>query len=89
MTFKSGDTIRATVTFKDWNGQAADPVSVAVTIYDGSSNKVVDKAPATRTGVGTYYYDYTPTKVDTYTIEFSGTLAGTTALQRATFEVAF
>lgn len=71
------DTVRITVKFKDIdsNGVEVDlvPSTVSVLIKDSSSNTVVSSA-ATALTSSIYYYDYTPTLPDTYTVKFTGLL---------------
>jgi len=72
------DTVRITVKFKDIdsNGIEVDlqPVSVSV-IIKNSSNAVVVSESADSLTQSIYYYDYTPTIADTYTVKFTGLLA--------------
>ena len=73
------DTIRITVKFVDINNVTGeqtevDPVSVSVTIKD-SDNTTIITASATKQAFAIWYYDFSPTSADTYTINFNGVLS--------------
>ena len=72
------DTVRITVKFKDIdsNGVEVDlaPVSVNVLIKNSSNATIVSEA-ANQLTTSIYYYDYTPTIADTYTVKFTGLLS--------------
>lgn len=72
------DTVRIRVKFVDTDpttGQQVDiyPVSVNVKIYD-SDNLMLLSESATELSPSIWYYDYTPTSADTYSVKFTGTL---------------
>ena len=73
------DTVRITVKFKDIdsNGVEVDlaPISVNVLIKDSSAATIVSSSATSLTS-SIYYYDYTPTIADTYTVKFTGLLVG-------------
>lgn len=78
------DTVRIRVKFVDINTVTGaqfevSPVSVAVTITDSQNNLEVSAA-ATQLTSSTWYYDYTPTVADTYTVKFVGLLANSTSI---------
>lgn len=86
-----GDTVRLTVQFRNWAGQAVDPDTVTVKIYDYSLKEIKQEllGPTAKLGIGSYYYDFTPTMDGTYYYEFVGQTEGTPALRRGVFEVRF
>ena len=71
------DTVRITVTFTDLNSEGAtvpvEPVSVSIQIQDSSDNIIFEGLP-TAVSASQYYYDFTATKEDTYSIKFTGLL---------------
>jgi hypothetical protein len=73
------DIIRITVKFVDINNLTGeqtevDPTSVSVIIKDSDNNTIVT-ATATKQAFAIWYYDFTPTQPDTYTINFNGILS--------------
>lgn len=72
------DTVRITVRFKDTdaNGNEIDLVpqtNPPVLIKNSSNETVLDDISSQISG-SIYYYDYTPTIADTYTVKFTGLL---------------
>ena len=85
------DTVRIKVKFSDFdsNGNPVDlePVSVAVDIFKSDETQVVDSA-ASSLSSSLFYYDFTPTSADTYSIKFSGLLDnGSTVIVQQTLYV--
>jgi hypothetical protein len=72
------DTVRITVTFTDTNSSGdtilIEPIEVYVLIKD-SSNLVIFDGEGTQLTASKYYYDFTPTKEDTYSVRFTGLLS--------------
>ena len=94
MAVKIGDTVRFSVEFKDFSSVYADPTDIVLKIYDKHRRQVGSDISITeshKTGTGIYSYDYTiPANADEYIIyEISGTLEGTTILDRKKLEVEF
>ena len=94
MAVKIGDTVRFTVEFKDFSSVYADPTNIILKIYDKHRRQVGSNISITEShkiSTGNYSYDYTvPSNVDEYIIyEISGTLEGTTILDRKKLEVEF
>ncbi len=72
-----GNTIKLSVSFKNWEGAAADPEDGTITmrLYDINKGLIdeVDVTLADRTGVGAYTVYYTlPGGPDPVTVEFRG-----------------
>ncbi|NPV90097.1 MAG: hypothetical protein HPY50_04885 [Firmicutes bacterium] len=86
----TGDTVRLTAEFKDWNGELADPEVVTVKIYENQRN-VIHTGTAIKSDIGKYYYDYElPTSgAGDLVYEFGGVLGGKTVLARAALEKRF
>lgn len=85
------DTVRIKVKFSDFdsNGNPVDlePVSVAVDIFKSDETQVVDST-ASSLSSSLFYYDFTPTSADTYSIKFSGLLDnGSTVIVQQTLYV--
>lgn len=85
------DTVRIKVKFSDFdsNGNSVDlePVSVAVDIFKSDETQVVDSV-ASSLSSSLFYYDFTPTSADTYSIKFSGLLDnGSTVIVQQTLYV--
>ena len=85
------DTVRIKVKFSDFdsNGNSVDlePVSVAVDIFKSDETQVVDSL-ASSLSSSLFYYDFTPTSADTYSIKFSGLLDnGSTVIVQQTLYV--
>ena len=84
------DTVRIKVKFSDFdsNGDPIDlePVSVAVDILKSDNTQIVD-ALASSLSSSLFYYDFTPTSADTYSIKFSGLLdsGGTVIVQQTLY----
>lgn len=73
------DTVRIKVKFVDTNPATGEqtevsPVTVTVTILNLAGNSIVSTAATSLTS-SEYYYDFTPTVADTYSVTFIGTLA--------------
>ena len=72
------DTVRVTVKFKDIDSNGLEvelsPSTVSVTIKN-SSGATISATSATSSTSSIYYYDYTPTIADTYTVKFTGILS--------------
>lgn len=87
-----GDTVRLTVSFRDWSsssetGSYVNPTSVNGFILDKDMVTLSTFSP-TNVSLGTYRYDWTPSVVGTYNIKFVGTFAdGTTDTVLELFEV--
>ena len=79
MAYKAGDTAKLAVSFADFEGLAADPDTITLTISD--RNRVVlqtiVKAALTRTAVGIYEYWYiTPPEPQLLYYRFEGVKNG-------------
>lgn len=72
------DTVRVTVKFKDIDSNGLEvelsPNTVSVTIKNSSGATIISTS-ATSSTSSIYYYDYTPTIADTYTVKFTGILS--------------
>lgn len=74
------DTVRIKVKFLDYNVQTGEqeevsPTSVTVLIKNSTNQQIV-AANATQITSSEYYYDFTPTQPDQYSVEFTGYLSG-------------
>ena len=73
------DTVRITVKFKDIdaNGNEIElsPVTNPQVIIKNSSNATVVTDTSSQISSSIFYFDYTPTIADTYTVKFTGILA--------------
>lgn len=71
------DTVRISVTFTDLNNEGIvvpiEPVEVYILIKDSSSTIIVDDE-ANSISASKFYYDFTPSKEDTYSVKFTGLL---------------
>lgn len=92
------DTIRVQVTFRNWEtigeGEIIDPEEVYVDILDASLTRTVQEEQATpgdpgpEGDGGVYYYEWTPSTVGTFYIEFKGVFAdGQSSVVREEFNV--
>jgi hypothetical protein len=74
------DTVRVTVKFKDIDSNGLEvelsPSTVNVTIKNSSGATIISTSATSATS-SIYYYDYTPTVADTYTVKFTGLLTNT------------
>ena len=84
-----GNTVRLSVTFRDFDDELASPEDVVFRVYDSEYNQVGEDVSVTETSVGLFEYDYTipvssnwrdNTKPMYY--EFYGTLEGNVAIGR-------
>ena len=92
MSVKTGDTVRLSVEFKDFNDSYADPTNITLKIYDKTKNQIGNNISITdshKTGIGKYQYDYTiPTNANDYLVyEVSGILNDKTILGRSAVTV--
>lgn len=74
------DTVRIKVKFLDYNVQTGQqeevsPTSVTVLINNSDGAQVVS-ASATSITSSEYYYDFTPTQADQYSVKFTGVMSG-------------
>jgi len=73
------DTVRITVKFKDIdaNGNEIElsPVTNPQVIIKNSSQATVITDTSSQISSSIFYYDYTPTIADAYTVKFTGILA--------------
>lgn len=85
------ETVRVSVTFHDWGSGSTsviDPQSVAVDILDSTEQRTVAVETAVRESPGVWYYDWTPTSLGRFYIEFKGFFAdGQTSLVREDLDV--
>lgn len=74
-----GDTVRITVKFKDTDssGNEVDlsPVPPVLVLIKDSDNNTVESDNAESASSSVFYYDYTPSSADTYSVKFTGTLS--------------
>jgi len=69
--YDRGDLVRLTCAFTDAAGAAADPTAVAVTIK--APDDTVTTGAATKSAVGSYYFDLSITQSGVYAYRFAGT----------------
>jgi len=73
------DTVRITVKFKDIdaNGNEVElsPVTNPQVVIKNSSQAIVVSDTSSQISSSIFYFDYTPTIADTYTVKFTGVLA--------------
>jgi hypothetical protein len=86
-----GDTIRIEAKFYTFAGVLADLAQApTIKMFDGGRTNITPEgAQTTRTGTGTYHYDYTMTKEGPITYEFAGSLENSAIVRRGTFMVKF
>jgi hypothetical protein len=91
-TYHIGDTVKLSVSFKDFDDEAVDPVGVTLNIYDSHKTKIItyETAALTHTGTGVYSYEYViPDDYKEYIYEFVGTVGGKPLLDRKNFKAAW
>ncbi len=83
----TGNTVRLTITFADWDGGAVDPTGITLKFFDAEHRQLGTTVPLTvanKTVTGTYIYDYVvPAGNDPIFVEAAGTASGTKVLGRA------
>ena len=79
-----GDTVRITVKFKDIdaNGNEIElsPTVNPQVVIRNSSNVIVVTDTSSQVSSSVFYYDYTPTVADTYSVKFTGLLANSNSV---------
>jgi hypothetical protein len=89
--YYAGDSVKLTCTYRDLSGNATDPSSPTVAIWDSEGTKKIDGGTPTSTGLtGEYEYIYRipadgPEGV--WRVEFAGTVGGHISEQSREFEV--
>lgn len=80
-----GQRIRASVTFKDINGELADPSTVVAKYQDGSGAETTRTYPTgiTKTGTGRYYTDIDISNAGTWYVRWNGTGTMVAAVEEA------
>ena len=72
------DTVRITVKFKDTDAQGNEvdlsPIENPQVLIKNSANQIIISDTASQISSSIFYYDYTPTLPDTYTVKFTGLL---------------
>ena len=81
-----GSSIRLNASFYNEDDELTDAISVAVSIVDGS-NVEVESGSATREGLGTYSYDWTPTDEGSYVATFTATFSDAIAVVATEIDV--
>ena len=84
--FEKNNTIYFQCKYRDFDGQLTDPTTPAYKVYD---SKMAEKATGTpaKKADGIYYFYWTPTAVDTYIVQFTGTINAQPGLVRDKFKV--
>lgn len=84
MSYQTGNTVRLSVEFKDWDGANVDPESLKLIIYDYQYSKVSEQTvrDSNKTSKGNYYYDYVFEKDGGYIYEWKGMIQGLPSLIR-------
>lgn len=85
-----GDTIKIRGTFKTFAGAAADPTDIVLKVFDERREQIgtdiaINEDHKTALGVYEYLYEIPYLRTDSIDLyfEMSGTLEGTTVLERA------
>lgn len=80
----SGDTVRLKATFYNFLGVLTDPTDLVLRIYDSDKNllETPTLTASNHASTGVYQYDYTLPNQSKIYYEWSGTLEGSTALER-------
>jgi hypothetical protein len=80
-----GGRVRASVTFKDIQGQPADPTSVVAKFQDGGGSETTRTYPTgiTKVSTGNYYTDIDITGSGTWYVRWNGTGAVVAAVEEA------
>lgn len=73
--FEKGNTIYFECSYRDFDGALVDPKegTASYKILDSKGNEEEKETP-TRKSKGVYYFYWTSSEVDTYLVEFSGTI---------------
>jgi hypothetical protein len=89
-TYQSGNTVRLSCEFYDFDKEMKDPTIIKLKIYDYKYNLLDEFTNVIRSEMGKYYFDYV-TDVDnkTYIYEWYGELDGTPSLRRGSFITKF
>lgn len=84
--FELNNTIYFECKYRDFDGSLQDPTTPAYKVYDSKMATKTSGTP-TKKADGVYYFYYKPTTVDTYIVEFTGTIGGQAGLARDKFKV--
>lgn len=84
--FEKGNTIYFECTYKDFNGEIVDPTSPAYAIINSAGASQASGTP-TKKETGVYYFYWTSASVDTFRVEFTGTIGGQAGVARELFRV--
>lgn len=91
-TYQYGTTVRFEVNFFDFDGQAIEPDSVKIIIYNQRYQQIYTETLTSNNqlGVGNYFYDYiTEDKEQKLYYEWNGTINGKPSLKRGSFMTKF
>lgn len=88
--YQTGNTVRLTCEFFDFNGEAADPPIVKIKLYDRSYDVIEEITNIQREESGEYFYDYTTNdKGAKIYYEWYAEIEGTPSLKRSSFTTRF
>lgn len=81
---QSGNTIRLTAQFHDWDGNPIDPSIIKIKFYDRQFNLLEEHSlgSTNREDVGEYYYDYVSESLDIIIYEWYSEIDGLPSLKR-------
>lgn len=92
-SYLTGNTVRLTGEFYDWNGNPIDLTTVKITIFDYKYKVILEPVELTsvnKTGVGKYFFDFITNEVpQRYIYEFQGILDGLPSINRGVFVTKF
>jgi hypothetical protein len=75
--YQTGESLRLTATIVDTDGAAVDPTTTTISIKKPDGTMAVTDGAMTKSGVGSYYYDYTiASDAGTYSAEVKATGSG-------------
>ena len=92
MAYQLGNSVRLSVTFKNYAGAATNPDAGTdrLTMYGATLSELlftVVSASLANDGVGIRHWDWVPTKVGTYTYEWYALLSGEPSIVRRQVQI--
>lgn len=84
--FEKNNSIYFECTYRDFDGAITAPSSPAYKIKDSKGTDVDTGTPVEKE-TGVYYFYWVSTTVDTYIVEFTGTIGGQAGVARQLFKV--
>lgn len=89
MSYQVGNTLKMTIVFKDFNDELVDPDTIKFIVYDAAFSKILTSSigPLNRTGLGEYFYLFTPLSEGRFTYEWFCELQGLPSLKRIPIDI--